>query len=174
MDHGKILIVNLDKGQIGEKPAGLLGSFVLSHLSLKALSRSDTPEENRRDFAIYAHEFHTVVTTSFANMLSELRQYRVGLVLAHQYLGQLAPVIRDAVFGNVGTLVSFRLGAADAAYIAREFTPTFEPEDLIRLPNYHIYLRLMIDGEMSQPFSAKTLKSLEALPGWTLVIPRDT
>src|SRR6185295_5741530 len=125
--HGKILLVKLAKGRIGEGPAALLGSLLVSHLSLAALARADRPEEERRDFYLYLDEFHTFATLSLATMLSELRKYRLSLVLAHQYLGQLEPEIRDAVFGNVGTFVSFRVGALDAPTVARELSPTFEP-----------------------------------------------
>ncbi len=161
MDEGKILLVNLARGRIGEGPAALLGSLLVSSLSLAAFARADQPEEARRPFFLYLDEFHTFATLSLATMLSELRKYRVGLVLAHQYLSQLETEIRDAVFGNVGTLISFRVGALDAPVIARELSPTFEPDDLISLPNYHIYLRLMIDGEPSKPFSARTIQPEE-------------
>ncbi len=157
LDEGKILLVNLDKGRIGEGPAMALGSFLVSHLALAGLARSDTPEHQRKDFFIYLDEFHTFATMSLTTMLSELRKYGVGLVLAHQYLGQLEPEIRDAVFGNVGSLLCFRVGAHDASFIANEFAPKFSAEDLIRLPRFHLYLRLMIDGQTSEPFSAETL-----------------
>jgi hypothetical protein len=111
----------------------------------------------RRPFYIYVDEFQSFTTLSVANMAAELRKYRVGMILAHQYLQQLHPDVRHAVLGNAGTLISFRLGAEDAGYVAREFQPVFAPEDFIRLPNYRIYLRLMIDGEPSKPFSATTL-----------------
>jgi len=165
MDQGKVLLVSLPKGRIGEGPAALLGSLLVSSLSLAALSRADVPEEKRRPFFIYLDEFHTFTTLSLATMLAELRKYRVGLVLAHQYLGQLESAVRDAVLGNVGTMIAFRVGAQDAPLIARELAPVFKPEDLINLPNYHIYLRLLIDGEPSRPFSARTLSpaELEAL-----------
>lgn len=165
MDDGQILLVNLDKGKIGEGPASLLGSLLVSHIALAALSRSSIPEKERRDFVAYLDEFHTFTTLSLATMLSELRKYRVGLVLAHQYLGQLEPEIRDAVFGNVGTLMAFRVGGGDALWLAREFAPTFSAEDLTRLPQYHLYIRLCINGETSQPFSARTVASLADLPG---------
>lgn len=157
MDEGKILLVNLDKGRIGEGPAMILGAFLISHIALAGISRSDQPEEKRRDFFVYLDEFQIFTTHSVVNMLSELRKYRVGMVLAHQHLSQLDPEVRDAVFGNAGTIISFRLGAADASFVAREFAPVFNAEDLIALPRFHIYLRLMIDGETSRPFSAKTL-----------------
>lgn len=157
MDDEKILLVNLDKGLIGEGPAETLGSFLLSHLALAAISRSDISESQRKDFSIVLDEFQTFTTLSVATMLAELRKFRVGLVLANQHLSQLDPAIRDAVFGNAGTLISFRVGAADGSFLAREFAPAFAAEDLISLPNYHIYIRLLIDGEPSRPFSATTL-----------------
>lgn len=154
IDSGKVLVVNLAKGKLGEGPSSLVGSLLVSHLSLKALERADQPPDSRRDFFLYLDEFHTFATLSLATMLSELRKYRLNLILAHQYLSQLEPEIRDAVFGNVGTFVSFRVGAIDAPVVARELEPTFEPEDLITLPNFSVYLRLMIDGEPSRAFSA--------------------
>lgn len=157
MDEGKILLVNVDKGLIGEGPAATLGSFLLSHLALAAISRSNTPESERRDFSIVLDEFQTFTTLSVATMLAELRKFRVGMVLANQHLSQVDPSIRDAVFGNAGTLIAFRVGAADGAFVAREFAPTFAAEDLISLPNYNVYIRLLIDGEPSRPFSATTL-----------------
>ena len=125
MDEGKFLLVNLDKGRIGEGSAAILGSFLVSHMALAAVARSDTPESARRDFAIVLDEFQTFTTLSVATMMAELRKYRVGMVLANQHLSQLDPAIRDAVFGNAGTIVSFRVGAADGAFLAREFAPTF-------------------------------------------------
>ena len=158
MDEGKILIVNLSKGELGEDSANLLGALLVSTLSLAAFSRAEIPEEKLRDFFVYLDEFQNFTTLSVANMISELRKYRVGLVLAHQHLHQLEPDVRHAVLGNVGTLISFRLGAEDAAMIAREFAPEFEAEDLLNLPNHTIYLKLMIDGAPSRPFSATTLR----------------
>lgn len=156
MDEGKILVVNLAKGKLGEGPGALLGSLLVSNLSLAGLQRADRPLEERRDFYLYLDEFHTFATLTLATMLSELRKYRLNLILAHQYLSQLEPEVRDAVFGNAGTFISFRVGALDAATVARELSPVFEPDDLLSLPNFSIYLRLMIDGEPSNPFSAKT------------------
>lgn len=157
MDSGKVLLVNLDKGKLGEGPSSLLGSFLLSHIALAGISRSDQSEATRRDFLVHLDEFQNFTTLSIATMLSELRKYHVGLVLAHQHLSQLDHAIRDAVFGNAGTVVSFRVGAADAAYLAREFAPVFGAEDLISLPRFHVYVRLQIAGEVSRPFSATTL-----------------
>lgn len=157
IDDGKILVVNLAKGKIGEGPATLLGSLLVSYLSLAALERADRPLQQRRDFYLYLDEFHTFATLTLATMLSELRKYRLNLVLAHQYLSQLETEVRDAVFGNVGTFVSFRVGALDAPTVARELSPTFEADDLLSLPNFSVYLRLMIDGEVSGAFSARAL-----------------
>lgn len=157
MDEGKILLVNLDKGRLGEGPAAILGSFLVSRLALAGISRSNIAEGKRRDFAIILDEFQTFTTLSVATMLAELRKYRVGMVMAHQHIGQLDPEIRDAVFGNAGSIIAFRVGGADGAFLAREFAPIFSSEDFISLPNYHVYIRLLIDGEPSKPFSATTL-----------------
>jgi Helicase HerA, central domain/TraM recognition site of TraD and TraG len=157
IDEGKILLVNLAKGRIGEDTAGLLGAMLVSRIGLAGLSRADTPEDERRDFHVYLDEFQNFTTLSLATMLSELRKYRVSLTLSHQYLSQLEPEVRDAILGNVGTTISFRLGVPDAEILAKEFYPEFSVEDLINLPNYHIYLKLMVGGVVSQPFSAETL-----------------
>ncbi len=157
MDEGKILLVNLAKGQIGEDTAGLLGGLLVTTLGLAAFSRQDVPENERRDFFLYLDEFQNCTTHAMANMTSELRKYHVGLVLAHQYLFQLDQDVREAVLGNAGTIISFRLGAKDANYLAQEFQPLFSQLDFINLPNYHIYLKLMIDGMPSRPFSATSI-----------------
>lgn len=159
MGEGKILLVNLAKGRIGEGPAALLGSLLVSHLSLAGFGRADEPQEKRRDFYLYLDEFQTFATLTLATMLSELRKYRLSLVLAHQYLSQLETEVRDAVFGNVGTFIAFRVGAFDAPTVAREFAPVFDAADLLSLPNFSVYLRLMIDGEPSRAFSAEILLS---------------
>ena len=158
MDQGKILLVNLAKGKIGQDTASLLGALLVGRLGLAAMSRADKPEEDRRDFFLYLDEFHNFTTLSLVEMLSELRKYRLNLILANQYLKQLTEPMRDAIFGNVGTLISFRVGAIDAELIEKEFRPEFSERDLTSLPNYQIYLKLMIDGMLSKPFSALTLK----------------
>jgi energy-coupling factor transporter ATP-binding protein EcfA2 len=157
MDSGKILLVNLAKGKIGEDTALLLGSLLISRMGLAALSRADTPEEERRDYYLYLDEFHSFTTLSLAQMLSELRKYRLNLILAHQYLAQLEIPIKDAILGNAGTMIAFRIGATDAELIAPEFAPEITATDLTNLPNYHIYLKMMIDGAVSKPFSAVTI-----------------
>lgn len=156
MDEGKVLLVNLGKGKIGEDSSALLGGLLVTTIGLAAYSRADTALESRRGFFVYVDEFQNFTTLAVANMLSELRKYRVGLTMAHQYLHQLEPEIRHAVLGNAGTLISFRLGAEDAGYISREFDGRFEIGDLLNLENHHIYLKLMIDGQPSRPFSAHT------------------
>jgi len=161
MDNGKILIVNLSKGRIGEDSASLLGSMLVIKIAMAALSRQDTREENRRDFYLYADEFQSFATTGFIDILSEARKYRLNLILANQYLHQVDEKIRRAVFGNVGTLISFRTGAEDARSLAREFYPTFKETDFVNLPAYGIYLKLMIDGRTSEAFSADGLPPME-------------
>jgi len=157
MDEGKILLVNLAKGSIGEDTSNLLGSLLISRFDLAALSRSNVPEKDRRDYTLYLDEFHNFTTQSLVLMLSELRKYRLSLVLAHQYLNQLEPSIKDAILGNAGTIIVFRIGAGDAEILAQEFAPEFKITDFVNLPNYHVYLKMMIDGKISQPFSAVTL-----------------
>jgi len=158
MDDGKILLVNLAKGKIGEDSATLLGALLVTTIGLAGFSRADSDPSTRRHHWVYLDEFQSFTTLSVANMLSELRKYDVGMILAHQYLSQLEPDVRDAVLGNAGTLITFRLGAQDAAFVAKEMYPKFAGEDLLNLPNYHVYLKLMIDGAPSKPFSAVTLK----------------
>lgn len=160
MDEGKILIVNLSKGKVGEDNSALLGAMIITRLQLAAMSRVDTPESERRDFFLYVDEFQNFATESFASILSEARKYRLSLTLAHQYIGQLVhdnnTKVRDAVFGNVGTIISFRVGAGDAEFLEKEFMPEFMLNDLVNLSKYHIYVKLMIDGIASHPFSAQT------------------
>jgi CxxC-x17-CxxC domain-containing protein len=162
MDSGKILVMNLSKGRIGEDNSALLGAMMITKIQLAAMSRVDVPEIERRDFYLYIDEFQNFSTDSFANILSEARKYRLNLILAHQYIEQLSEKVKPAVFGNVGTMVVFRVGAADAEELEKEFLPTFTEEDLVNLPKYEMYLKLMIDGIASSPFSAKGLPPLSA------------
>jgi type IV secretory pathway TraG/TraD family ATPase VirD4 len=169
MDSGKILIANLSKGKIGEDNSRLLGALLITKLQLAAMSRVDIPEEQRRDFFLYVDEFQNFVTEAFVNILSEARKYRLSLVLANQYIAQLEEMtamgkstrVRDAVFGNVGTIIVFRVGAEDAEFLEKEFGPEFTIEDLTNLPKYHICLKLMIEGVAGSPFSAVTLPKRE-------------
>lgn len=161
MNNKKILLVNVSKGRVGEDNSALLGAMLITKIQLAAMERVRIPEEERKDFYLYVDEFQNFVTDSFASILSEARKYRLNLVLAHQYINQLiaqdSTAVRDAVFGNVGTMTVFRVGASDAEFIEKEFEPEFTPQDFVNLPNYHIYTKLMIDGITSRPFSAKTL-----------------
>jgi hypothetical protein len=158
MDEGKILLINLAKGRIGEDSSELLGGLLVTTIGLATYTRAELDPTERRDFFVYIDEFQSFTTLALANMLSELRKYRVGFTIAHQYLHQLTPDIRHAVLGNAGTIISFRLGAQDASLIAREFQARFEEIDLVQLENHHICLKLMIDSMPSKPFSAVTLK----------------
>ncbi len=165
MDKGKILIVNLSKGKVGEDASNLLGALIITKLQLAAMERVNIPEEERKDFYLYVDEFQNFATDAFASILSEARKYRLCLILAHQYIAQLDDMtehgkntkVRDAVFGNVGTIISFRIGAADAEFLEKEFLPEFNADDLVNLDKYSIYLKLMIDGAASKAFSATTL-----------------
>jgi len=157
MDEGKILIMNLSKGKIGEDNSRLLGALMITKLQLAAMQRVNVPEEKRRDFFLYIDEFQNFATESFVNILSEARKYRLSLILGHQYIAQMDEKVRDAVFGNVGTIICFRVGAEDAEWLEKEFVPEFTAEDLVNLGKYNIYLKLMIDGIAGRPFSAQTL-----------------
>ena len=161
MDKKKILLINISKGMLGENVSNILGSLLLNSISFAAFSRIDIKEIYRVPFYVYLDEFQNYTTPTLINMLSELRKFKLALIMAHQYLAQLTDDIRDAVLGNAGTLISFRLGVSDASYFAKEFYPLFDVQDLVNLPNYEIYLRLMIDGMPSVPFNAKTIKWAE-------------
>lgn len=158
MDEGGILLVNLGKGELGEDSANLLGSLLVTTLSLAAFSRAELPLSARRPFFVYVDEFQSFTTLSFAGTISELRKFGVGLVLANQHLHQLEPAVLHAVLGNVGTVITFRLGPEDAVFFEKLFAPRFGTPDLMRLANHDIYLRLMIDQSPSEPFSATTLR----------------
>ncbi|MCK9379352.1 MAG: type IV secretion system DNA-binding domain-containing protein [Candidatus Moranbacteria bacterium] len=165
MDNKKILIVNLSKGRIGEDAMRLLGGMIVTKMQLGVMGRVDIPEEKREDFYLHVDEFQNFATESFASILSEARKYRLSLTLAHQYISQLVfdgnTTVRDAVFGNVGTIIAFRVGAEDSEQLEKEFEPVFTANDIINLPKYHIYLKLMIDGVAGDAFSATTLPPVE-------------
>lgn len=165
MNEGKIFLVNVSKGRIGEDNSALLGAMLITKIQLAAMERVRIPEEERVDFYLYVDEFQNFATDSFAGILSEARKYRLDLILAHQYVGQLvtdnSTKVRDAIFGNVGTMVLFRVGAADAEFLENEFTPEFVIQDIVNLPNYCIYIKLMVQGVTTRPFSAMTLPPLQ-------------
>jgi len=163
MDEGKILIVNVSKGKIGEDASRLLGALLITKIQLAAMSRVDTPEQDRHDFCLYVDEFQNFATESFANILSEARKFHLSLVIAHQYIKQMEEPVRDAVFGNVGTIVSFRVGAEDAEFLEKWFSPDFLMADIINLGKYNMYLKLMIDGVSSRGFSATAIPPLPRL-----------
>jgi Type IV secretory pathway, VirD4 components len=157
MDSGNALFVNLSKGRMGSDASSLLGALLVTRIGLAALARADAEPTQRRPFFVYLDEFQNFTTLSVASMLSELRKYGVGLTLAHQYLGQLVPEVREAVLGNAGSMIAFRVGPHDAALLERYFLREFTEGDLMSLPNRQIYLRLMVDGQVTRPFSAETL-----------------
>jgi CxxC-x17-CxxC domain-containing protein len=160
VDGRKILLMNLSKGRIGEDNSALLGAMIITKIQLAIMSRVDMPEEDRADFYLYVDEFQNFATESFTNILSEARKYRLNLIVAHQYIEQLEESVAAAIFGNVGTLIVFRIGAADAEFLEKEFAPNITPEDLVNLAKYKIYIKLMIDGIASSPFQALTLEPI--------------
>ncbi|KND49451.1 MAG: hypothetical protein AB198_00685 [Parcubacteria bacterium C7867-003] len=163
MDKKKILIVNLSKGRVGEGNANLIGSMLITKIYLAAMSRADKNEAELAklpNFYLYVDEFQSFANKSFADILSEARKYKLNLTIAHQYIEQMEEEVRDAVFGNVGTMITFRVGAFDSEVLEKEFAPTFEAADLVNLGFAQIYLKLMIDNVSSQPFSAKTLPGI--------------
>ncbi|MGB4762748.1 MAG: type IV secretion system DNA-binding domain-containing protein [Candidatus Saccharimonas sp.] len=158
MDEGKILVVNLSKGLIGEDNAGILGAFLVTKIQLAAMSRSDIPDiKDRRPFYLYVDEFQNFATDSFATILSEARKYALNLTVANQYTSQMSDTVRDAVFGNVGTMISFRVSADDSPILGKQFEPQFEPNDLLQMHNRHFIVNMVINGEKVPAFSAKTL-----------------
>jgi len=164
MDEGKILLVNIAKGSIGEDASRLLGALIITKIQLAAMSRVDMPEEKRKDFILIVDEFQNFATASFANILSEARKYHLSLMVAHQYVAQLDETVADAIFGNVGTIVSFRVGAEDAELLEKELSPEFLATDIVNLGKRQIYLKLMIDGVASRAFSARTMDRIPRLP----------
>ena len=172
MNEGKILLVNVSKGLIGEDNSALLGAMLITKIQLAAMERVRIEKESeRRDFLLYVDEFQNFATDSFASVLSEARKYRLGLVISHQYIGQLISMqaggggmstkVRDAIFGNVGTMITFRVGATDAEFLEVQFAPDLVAQDFVNIPNYNVYLRLMVDGFSTRAFSAYTLPPIE-------------
>lgn len=162
MNSSKILIANVSKGRIGEDNSALIGAMLITKIQLTAMERVKIEKiEDRKPFMLYVDEFQNFATDSFASVLSEARKYRLGLIISHQFIGQLvsdtSTKVRDAIFGNVGTMICFRVGAPDAEFLEKQFAPDLAMEDLVNLPNHNIYLKLMIDGLSCRPFSASTL-----------------
>ena len=158
MDEGKILVVNLSKGLIGEDNAGILGSFLVTKIQLAAMSRSDIPDiKDRRPFYLYVDEFQNFATESFESILSEARKYKLNLIVANQFMTQLTEKIREAIIGNVGTIIAGRIGITDAQILEKRFLPVFNAEDLTRLPNYQTITTVMINNTPSSPFSMNLL-----------------
>jgi hypothetical protein len=156
MDGGKIMLINLSKGRLGELNAYLLGMLIVGKLFMASMGRADIPEDQRRDFYFYIDEFQNVTTNSIAVILSEARKYRLNLVISHQFIGQLQEEIKKAVFGNVGSLASFRVGEEDAEFLEQYFEPVFSKENLMNIANHHAYVKLLINGETSRPFNIET------------------
>ncbi len=157
MNEGKILIVNTSKGLLGEENSALLGAFFLTKINQVAMARSRMEEERRREFYLYVDEFQNAATQSFSSLFSESRKYAINITIANQYLAQIPPNLLEAIFGNVSTLIAFRLGGADADRIAKEFMPLVEPHDLINLGARDFYIKMSVDGQTTAPFSARTL-----------------
>ena len=163
MDEEKIILVNLSKGKVGEEASRLIGSMIITKLQLAAMSRANIPEHERKDFTLMVDEFQNFATASFASILSEARKYHLSLVVAHQYITQMEEEVRDAVFGNVGTIVTFRVGAEDAEFLEKWYAPDFMAADIVNLGKREMYLKLMVNGITSKGFSARTSDSLKSM-----------
>ena len=161
MDEGKILIMNLSKGRIGEDNSNFLGLILVPKILAAAMSRSDMPMERRRDFYLYVDEFQNFATDTFADILSEARKYRLNLIVANQFIGQIGEDLKNAVFGNVGTVIGFRVGVTDANYLQHEFSPTFTEADLVNIESPHVYIKTIVNGEPVVPFSLDTTKDMK-------------
>ncbi len=158
MDEGKILLINLSKGKLGEENSSFLGLVLIPKILIAAMSRQEIPEEKRRDFFLYVDEFQNFATPDFATILSEARKYHLNLTVANQFIGQMDEEVKNAVFGNVGTLITFRVGVTDASYIQREYQPIFGESDLINIERFHVYMKTIVDNEPVPPFSVDLTK----------------
>jgi len=154
MDEGKILLINLSKGELGEENSNFLGLILVPRILMAAMSRTDIPEEQRRDFFLYVDEFQNLATPDFAQILSEARKYKLSLTVANQFIGQIEEEVKNAIFGNVGTIITYRVGVTDANYLAREFSPVFSEDDLLNIERFHIYMKTIVNNEPVVPFSA--------------------
>jgi type IV secretory pathway TraG/TraD family ATPase VirD4 len=162
MDDGKILLINLAKGRIGEENSAFLGLILVPKILVAAMSRQDIPESERRDFNLYVDEFQNFATPDFATILSEARKYHLNLIVANQFIGQIEEEVKNAVFGNVGTLLSFRVGVQDANFLQHEFSPTFSESDLTNVERYHTFVKTIVDNEPMPPFSMDLTRDIEA------------
>jgi len=160
MDKGKILFINLSKGEIGEENSSFLGLILVPRILMAAMSRADVPEDQRRDFYLYVDEFQNFATPDFAQILSEARKYRLNLTVANQFIGQVEEEVKNAVFGNVGTIISFRVGVTDANYLAHEYSPVFGEDDLLNIEKFHAYIKTTVNNEPVPPFSMDVTKDL--------------
>ncbi|MEK7617089.1 MAG: DUF87 domain-containing protein [Patescibacteria group bacterium] len=160
MDEGKVLIINLSKGKIGEENSNFLGLILVPKILAAAMSRAETQEEKRKDFYLYVDEFQNFATDTFADILSEARKYRLNLIVANQFIGQIGEDLKNAVFGNVGTVIGFRVGVTDANYLQHEFTPIFQEADLVNIESPHAYIKTIVSGEPVVPFSLDTTKDM--------------
>jgi hypothetical protein len=163
MDEGKILLINLSKGKLGEENSSFLGLVLIPKILMSAMSRQEIPEDDRRDFYLYVDEFQNFATPDFATILSEARKYHLALTVANQFIGQMEEEVKNAVFGNVGTLISFRLGVTDASYIQREFQPIFAEADLINIERFHAYMKTIVRNEPVAPFSVDMTKDMKKI-----------
>ncbi len=163
MDEGKILLINVSKGKLGEENSNFLGLILVPKILVAAMSRQEIPEEKRRDFFLYVDEFQNFATPDFATILSEARKYRLNLTVANQFVGQVEEEVKNAIFGNVGTLISFRVGVTDASYLQREFQPVFGESDLINIDRFHAYMKTIVDNDPVQPFSVDMTKDISKI-----------
>ncbi len=163
MDEGKILLINLSKGKLGEENSSFLGLVLIPKILVAAMSRQEMPEDKRRDFYLYVDEFQNFATPDFATILSEARKYRLNLTVANQFIGQMDEEVKNAVFGNVGSLIAFRVGVTDASYLQREFQPVFTESDLINVERFHVYMKTIVDNEPVPPFSVDMTKDIKAI-----------
>jgi hypothetical protein len=162
MDEGKILIINLSKGRLGEENSNFLGLVLVPRILAAAMSRADVPERERKPFYLYVDEFQNFATPDFATILSEARKYKLNLVVANQFTSQMEDEVKNAVFGNVGTLISFRTGVADANFLQHEYSPTFNEADLLNVERFHVYIKTIVNNEPMVPFSMDTSKDIKA------------
>lgn len=161
MDNQKILLISLNKGRIGEENSSFLGLILVPKLLVAAMSRQDMEQKDRKDFFLYVDEFQNFATPDFAQILSEARKYRLNLTVANQFIGQIEEDVKNAIFGNVGTIAAFRVGVTDANYLQHEFQPTFNEGDLINVERYHAYVKTLVGGDPTQPFSLDLTRNIE-------------